>query len=163
MAVEIREAAPEDYDGLIEVLAEIDAYHAEHLPHVFRPTCGPARSRAYVLSLLEDPDSVLLVAEEGGRVVGVADVRAHTTPDIPVLVPRRYAMVDAIVVRRTHQGRGIGRELMRCAESWARASGLEEVRLNVWEFNQGAIAFYEKLGYTTTLRRMARCLDDADG
>jgi len=37
--------------------------------------------------------------------------------------------------------------------------GVKEVELNVWEFNQDAISFYEKLGYTTVSRKMWRSLN----
>jgi ribosomal protein S18 acetylase RimI-like enzyme len=36
---------------------------------------------------------------------------------------------------------------------------LAEVELTVWEFNEDAIAFYEKLGYTTILKRLWKALE----
>jgi GNAT superfamily N-acetyltransferase len=56
------------------------------------------------------------------------------------------------------QGRGAGRALMNAAEAWAREHGAERLHLNVWEFNEGAIAFYERLGYVTFSRNMWRKL-----
>ena len=47
---------------------------------------------------------------------------------------------------------------MEEAEQWAREREIEEIELNVWERNLGAIAFYERLGYTTVQRRMKRNL-----
>ena len=44
------------------------------------------------------------------------------------------------------------------AEAWARNHGAERLHLNVWEFNEGAIAFYEALCYTTFSRNMWRQL-----
>ncbi len=160
MGVTIREATLQDYTGLCELFAEIDALHAQALPHVFQTVDGPARSRAYLRSLLEGADSALFVAEQKGKLVGMVDVRVHSTPDIPIMIPRRYAMIDAIVVRKTHRHSGIGRALMEHAHEWARGQGVDEIALNVWEFNAGAIAFYEGLGYTTVLRRMWRRLGE---
>ncbi|HLV43618.1 MAG TPA: GNAT family N-acetyltransferase [Aggregatilineales bacterium] len=158
MDVQIRPAAPADYAELCEVFAEIDSYHARALPHIFQTPPGPARSRAYVRGILDDPDAALFVAVADGEIVGLVDVRQHTTADIPILVPRRFAVIDAIVVRRAFWGQGMGRALMHRAESWARERELGEVLLNVWEFNRRAIEFYEGLGYETISRRMRRTL-----
>jgi len=73
---------------------------------------------------------------------------------MPMFVPRRWLQVDNVAVLRAYRGMGIGRALMDEAHAWARAQGLADVELTVWEFNQDAIAFYEALGYTTIVRRL---------
>lgn len=45
---------------------------------------------------------------------------------------------------------------MESAYLWAKKRGATEVELEVWEFNQDAISFYEKLGYETAKRTMWR-------
>ena len=74
-------------------------------------------------------------------------------------VPRRWLVVDMIGVAATQRGQGVGRALMAHAHEWARGQGIFEAELTVWEFNQRAIAFYEELGYTTTVRRMWKELE----
>lgn len=153
--IDIRRAELADHDALCELFAEVDAAHSAALPDIFRRVRGPARSRAYLKHLLADPDAALFVAGgAAGGLSGLVDVRAQHTPDVPLVVPRRYALIDTLVVRRGEQRRGIGRALMAAAHGWARERGLQEVMLNVWEFNTGAIAFYESLGYATAMRRM---------
>ena len=36
----------------------------------------------------------------------------------------------------------------------AKAKGFERVELNMWEFNEGALAFYESVGFATYRRNM---------
>ena len=36
---------------------------------------------------------------------------------------------------------------MQLAEEWAAGRGAIDVRLNVWAFNQSALALYKELGY----------------
>jgi ribosomal protein S18 acetylase RimI-like enzyme len=74
-------------------------------------------------------------------------------------MPRRWAAIDNIVVQADQRGRGIGRLLMAAAQDWAKARGLYEVELTVFEFNDAARHLYENLGYRTLTRRMRLKLD----
>lgn len=156
----IRPATIDDYAGVAIVFDEIDELHRQALPHVFRAVDGPALERAYFEAALADPEAAWLVAEQEDGVVGIVHVRAMQAPDRPFLVPRRYAHVENLAVRVDHQRAGIGRALMAAAERWAAERGLREVDLNVWEFNQSAIAFYEELGYVAERRTMRRVIDN---
>ena len=66
--------------------------------------------------------------------------------------------VHTIAVSGPWRRAGVGRCLMEAAQAWAEEGGAAEAELNVWEFNQGAIAFYEAMGYKSTRRRMWRRL-----
>ena len=66
---------------------------------------------------------------------------------MPFLVPRHYALVGMLAVGNNYQQQGIGRQLMRWAEDWAREQGMAEIELSVYAFNAGAVAFYDSLGY----------------
>jgi ribosomal protein S18 acetylase RimI-like enzyme len=72
-----------------------------------------------------------------------------------MVVPRTYVLIDEIGVLATEQGQGIGRRLVDAAVAWARAKGASGIELQVYEFNEGAIAFYEHVGFCTIRRAMA--------
>jgi ribosomal protein S18 acetylase RimI-like enzyme len=55
----------------------------------------------------------------------------------------------SVAVSRPYRGTGVGRQLVRTAESWAKQEGYGEMMLEVSQLNSGAIAFYERLGYST--------------
>ena len=86
--------------------------------------------------------------------IGLVHIDIREAPDHPIMMPRRYAKVDDLAVGKSFQRSGIGRSLMARAHQRALEQGVREVELNVWEFNRGAIALYEQLGYTTAARRM---------
>ena len=159
MDVRIRPATMADYDALCALFEEVDAPHREALPHIFRAPDGPARARDYIAGIVSDENRALLVAESGGAIIGFVHVDAISARDIPILVPRRYAMIDSVVVTAAARRRGVGRRLMAAAEQWALGIGATQVELSVWEINAGARAFYESLGYATMTRRMARPLE----
>ena len=138
---------------------EVDALHRDHLPHFFRKPTGPVREQAYYQGLITDENIGLLLAEVNGSAVGFVHGVVTDTPAIPILVPRRYAIIDSIGVTSGFRGGGIGRMLMERIHAWAVAKGASAIELNVHAFNSGAISFYRKLGYETVSQRMGRSLD----
>jgi len=67
-------------------------------------------------------------------------------------------VIDSLAVKEGFRRSGVGRALMERAHQWARDKGVTQVELGVWEFNEGAMAFYEKLGYRPASRKMRRVL-----
>lgn len=159
MEVSIRHAMADDYDALCELFDEVDALHRNHRPQIFRQPAGPVRERAYYQGLLADEAVGLFLAEVDGAAVGFVHGVMRETPALPILVPRRYAVVDSIGVKADCRGRGIGRMLMDYIHAWAGAQGADTIELNVHAFNSGAIRFYRKLGYAVASQRMSRSLD----
>jgi diamine N-acetyltransferase len=154
MAIHVRSATPEDYDGLCAVFDQVDALHREQLPEIFRKPPGPVRERTYLIGLMADEDIGLFVAEVGNQIAGAIQFFVRDTPPFPLLVPRRMAVVEDLVVRREFRRRGIGQALMQTAYRWAAERGATSVELNVYEFNREAIDFYRALGYENLSRTM---------
>jgi ribosomal protein S18 acetylase RimI-like enzyme len=153
-SLSIREATLEDYPSLDPLFTEGDAFHREVLPHIFRRPEGAARAWSYFSSIVNSEEACIFLAQVREQVVGLVQVLVRETPDIPLLVPRRYAVVDNIVVARGWRHSGIGKALMERAQNWAVKKGVTQIELNVWAFNQGAVAFYEHLGYKVVSQRM---------
>ena len=156
MEISVRNATADDYNSLCELFDEIDALHRDNLHHIFQKPGGAAREQDYYLGLIADENIALLVAELGGNIVGFVHAIVRDPPAIPVFVPRRYAIVDGIVVKSGFQNHGIGRILMDKMQEWAMMKGATSIELNVYEFNETAISFYERLGYQTISRKMGQ-------
>lgn len=154
----IRQATDNDYGGLCEVFEEGDAFHREALPRVFREPDGPARTRGYVSSIIADDSACLFVAEHGSQIIGLVLTFVREAADIPIMASRRYAVIDNLVVKTKFRRFGVGQALLDRAHRWVSRRGVTDVELNVWEFNKGAIAFYEKMGYATASRKMWKSL-----
>jgi ribosomal protein S18 acetylase RimI-like enzyme len=154
MEITIRPVTALDYEEMCQVIDQADKLHRDNLPHLFRRSAGPVRERGYFLGLLEDADHGLFAAETEGQIVGYVHIVVRETPAIPIVVPRRLAIVDSLSVRQEVRRMGIGHALMSRAQRWARAQGATEIELTVYEFNEPAVAFYQSLGYETVSRRM---------
>lgn len=158
MEITVRKATADDYGVMCEMFDEVDALHRDHLPRIFKKPDGPARDLQHYLDLIGDADAAVLVAEAGDDLVGYVHAVLKEAPAFPVFVPRRYVVVDEVVVRAGQRLHGIGRRLMDAAQAWAVSRGAAAIELHVYEFNETAIAFYERLGYHTLSRKMSKDL-----
>ena len=156
--VNIRPAQADDYDDLCSLFDEVDALHRAGLPSVFQKPPGAVRDKEYLLGLLADQTVLLLVAEIDQKLVGLAHAVIRENQPIPVFVPRRYAIIDSIIVHSAMHHHGIGRLLADKVDQWAKSQGAASIELNVYEFNQDALAFYETLGYSTLRRKMSKSI-----
>ena len=128
--------------------------HAESLPDVFVPYEGVSRTAEFVEHWIEGEDSTIIVAEVAGKLVGLATVRAQTSPLLRMLARRRFTVLDSLVVAAAYRRRGIGTSLALEAHEWALSNGIALAWLNVREFNDGAVMLYESQGCKTIGRRM---------
>ena len=156
----IRQATPQDYEALSILIEQVDVLHRRQLPHIFRKGDDPAKQQDYIMGLLTTENVGVFVAEQNHSLTGFVVVLVRMTPDIPILVPRCYALIENIGVDKSHQKQGIGKALMARAQQFASAKGASSLELTVYEFNQDARAFYEALGYQTESRRMTINLGD---
>jgi ribosomal protein S18 acetylase RimI-like enzyme len=151
--VVVRKAGLEDIESIQAMLSQIDRYHSDLLPAVFRPVEG-ARPDDLIESLIREEGSDCFLAMVGAEVVGFLDIKELATPDFPLFIPSKYALIDNMVVDEDHRGRGIGRLLMERAKAWAGGKGLDRIQLTVWSENESAIRFYRGQGFRTVIERM---------
>ena len=143
-----------DLDDLMALFAQGDRCHAQRIPYVFRETELSAADLVQRIS--HEPNHHLLCAEVGGHLVGTVHFCARESPTHDMFVPRRFIMVQILVVLESCRRQGVGRALMRAVEETAHEFGISDIRLNVWEANTDALRFYESLGYETLSRYMIK-------
>ena len=152
----IRPAAPSDFEAYTALFLEINDYHAEAVPHIFRSIRTPPRSRDEYEAILEDPTQAIFVAEVDGAVAAYLHLVLREAFAHPIMVPRRYVVVDTVTVAAAHRRQGIARALMALAEDWARDQGADAIELNVWDFNGPARAMYAELGYSPLSHKLGK-------
>jgi ribosomal protein S18 acetylase RimI-like enzyme len=150
-AIRVRRARRDDWADVRDLLREADDLHAKLAPDYFR---SAPRSDGEWQHLLQEESGAVFVAEpsEVERPVAVLVARLYDTPDNPMMVPRRRLHIETVVVCCKHRRRGIGRRLMEEGAAWGRRHGAVEVVLTTWIGNDGAEAFYERLGYRVLSR-----------
>jgi ribosomal protein S18 acetylase RimI-like enzyme len=91
----------------------------------------------------------LVDATTGAR---VGHLWLYRAPDAP------RAFIYDLLIRPELRRQGYAEAALREAESFGRASGATRLELHVFGHNSGALALYEKFGFTTTHRGMAKPL-----
>jgi N-acetylglutamate synthase-like GNAT family acetyltransferase len=109
---------------------------------------------------LPDPMSLVLVAEQAGRIKGCLSLHA-----IPYLERTgRWARIESLVVDEASRGRGTGRSLVAAAEQAARRASCLTVEVTSARTRPCAHAFYKRMGYTDICDSSGRFLKAlADG
>ena len=67
---------------------------------------------------------------------------------------RDFLDIDEFCVDEAYRRKGAATELIAFIKSYAKEKGFHRIELNMWEFNQGALAFYEAVGFKTFRRYM---------
>jgi ribosomal protein S18 acetylase RimI-like enzyme len=142
--VKVRQATPEDVPALVALFQELDRMQSDW--RVFTPRPGfYDQVGAKYRQAMGTEDAVVIVAEDEDEIVGMAygEVR----------IPSRFSderalELSGVVVRAGYRGRGVGRELVKEAAAFAGEKKIEWIELKTFAPNQGAMAFWEGLGFT---------------
>lgn len=153
----IRRARSEDYEAVNAIIRFGQDEHAAALPERFA-RLDRVVAMGWYRSFSDQQNKAILVAEKGGQVVGVAMLELKKSSSYEALVPRTYAYLNELAVSPVVQRQGIGRALYMASVEWARQRAAASLELNVWEFNERALAFYQSLGMSTLNRTMTNDL-----
>lgn len=131
-----------DTQGLIDLIAAVDceSKFLAREPGEFNFT--PEQEREFIRNSVNSEDSIFLVAETNGRIVGNCSVGI-------VMSNKRYLhrAEMGIVVIRDHWSMGIGKNLMQECINWCKKRGIEQLELEVVTQNDRAISMYQKFGF----------------
>ena len=67
---------------------------------------------------------------------------------------RDFLDIDEFAVDESCRRQGAASAMVRFILDFAKEKGFRRVELNMWEFNRGALAFYEAAGFRTFRRYM---------
>lgn len=149
--IEVAKATPEDVRGIQEVYYQtwLATYPNEEIGITEEDIEDKFRDRFSEDALHRSAEHLLhpsegetiLLAKEGGRVVGVC--RAIVRPEINQL--------QTIYVLPEYQGRGVGTSLWKEAQRYFDPG--KDIIVQVATYNFSAIKFYESLGFEDTEKR----------
>lgn len=135
---------------MVDDIPEIIAIYAKDELRGSREIASPEISEVYQRAFFqidEDPDQLLLVAENDGAVIGTLQVTS-----IQHLISRAFkkAIIEALFIDKAYQGKGIGTLLVEEAQIWACEKGCVSLELTSNKKRTRAHQFYRKLGFTAS-------------
>jgi GNAT superfamily N-acetyltransferase len=140
----IREFSFRDLDAITELMSDL-GYPA-----------SKRQMQKRMERICSNPLHHTLVAEQDGKVVGMAGMRQLYSyeNDHPVV------QISALVTKAEYRGLGIGKELVKQAEKWAKENGASAVVLTSGNRpeREHAHQFYKHLGFCITGFRFSKKL-----
>ena len=142
----IRRAKEKDIDGVLRLLSQVLEIHASLRPDIF--VSGTTKyTRDELRAMFEDDLlPVYVVVDEADEVMGYAFCAVRKQPFSNNMVPFTSIYIDDLCVDASCRGQHIGERLFAHVREEARKMGCYELTLNVWEGNDSARCFYEKMG-----------------
>ena len=142
----IRPAKTEDVARIAELLYQVHAVHVEARPDIFQAGKRKYSDEEIVALLADEQKPIFVYEDENGTVQGYAFCVYQITQGIPALFDRKVLYIDDLCVDASQRGKKIGEKLYQHVVAYAKENGCDSVTLHVWNDNQGAFRFYERLG-----------------
>lgn len=122
------EASPQAHAALARLLPQLNAQL-------------PVPTMARLGAIIADPAVTLLLATDGGEIVGTATVIVYTTPFWV------KARIDDVVVDEAARGKGVGEALVSACLDIARARGAQIAELQSGVQREAANRLYPRMGF----------------
>lgn len=137
----IRKLTFEDYDRAEELFHKLHNIHVEAEPDLYKTRDFIYKKRDFK-KLVKSKESILLCAEEKGRVIAVSNTKLCTSG----MTEMKMAFMDAIFVEDEFRNKGVGKMLFTETQQIAKKWGAKRMDLTVWDFNEAALSFYKAQG-----------------
>ena len=158
--MQIRNAIAGDLGILLALNTLVQQQHAEAFPRLFKFPADVQQSADAFRTILEDPNSLLLLAEDATP-VGYLYAQFQNRPASWARLELNLLYIHHIVVAPNFRRRGVGALLMSAALDAARSRKITRVELDVWSFNSETKQFYAKHGFEVFNERMQLSIEGA--
>lgn len=149
----VRFAEEKDLNIINELRKQVNDIHVEGRPDVFKAGFG-TEIRDFAKVIMNGENSDIIVAERNGVICGMVCVDYVNKPETPYSKARSFYHVQEIAVDVNYRRQGVAKELLEFMIADAKKRKLGKIELDVWEFNDSAIEFYQAVGFRQTRRWM---------
>lgn len=144
IVVAVRPGTIADLDGIVACSSALFAEDAGARDPALNVNWPQEHGRARFVDALSDPDRLVMVAEDDGRIVGhLTGALSGPTAMRPVTV----ATLGSMYVEPSHRSQGIGARLVEEFRKWARHHGARYAGVTAYASNEAAVRFYRTNGF----------------
>lgn len=153
MSIMVRTAHRDELDRVNALRKMVNDLHVKGRPDVFRAGfCDELKQHVY--DKYDAQNSDVLVAIMDDAICGYAVVEYIERPQSPFNRARRFYHVEEFGVDESARRKGVATALVEFMKNDAQARGYRRIELDMWEFNDTALSFYEHAGFKTYRRYM---------
>ena len=141
-----RRADKNDISSIMQLLHQVNMVHYELRPDLFKPHTTKYDEQE-LAALLSDDSTPIFVYDDGlGHVLGHAFCQVSEARNHRLLQDIKTLYIDDICVDEEARGQHVGKALYEYVRDYARSIGCSNITLNVWEGNDAALHFYQRMG-----------------
>lgn len=152
--MKIRKAIEKDIPKISDLLSQVLEIHAQIRPDIFIPGTTKYTHDELAEMFKDDKKPIFVAVNEEDEVIGYAFCVLKEQPFSNNMIPFQSMYIDDLCVDKNARGMHIGQALFEYIKQEARERGCYEITLNVWEGNDSAKYFYEKMGLTPQKTQM---------
>lgn len=145
--MKIRRAEEKDIPRIDALLSQVLEIHASIRPDLFVSGTRKYTDEELKDILKDENTPVFAAADENDVLQGYAFCVMNDYAGSNNLQPIRSLYIDDLCVDASCRGKHVGNMLYDYVLAYAKEAGCYSVTLNVWEGNDAARGFYEKMGF----------------
>lgn len=149
--ITIRYAKQEELKQVNNLRKEVHELHCNGRADIFNSDSWK-NIEEFINVRFSSDESGVIVAVKGEKIVGFATVQYIHKAESAFQQARNFYHIEEFGVDKEHRRLGIATMLMDFMRKDARSRGFEKIELDMWEFNEGALKFYENIGFLTYRR-----------
>lgn len=153
MDIVINYARPDELERVNELRNMVREIHASARTDMFHKA-GSEDFASQVVAEYNSEDFDILVAKVDDVICGFAVVECFNKPASLYRMARQIYKIVDLGVDEKYRRQGVATKLIETIRKDAIDKGFCRVELEMWEFNNDAIAFFEKTGFLTFRRFM---------
>jgi RimJ/RimL family protein N-acetyltransferase len=132
----------------MDLLAWLDGESHYPVVNLIERSMDAADWRTAIADLLSRRERIILVAEVVHDRTGISRGLVGFLSTTPDWFGEDHGQRIVIGIREAYTGQGIGTQLFKALEAWARATGVQRLHLTVETDNARALALYHKMGFS---------------
>ena len=156
--INVRYAEKADLGEVNRLRMQVSSLHSAARPDIFRADICD-EMEAIVYRKYESEAADVIVAQTNNEICGFAVIEYVSVPVTPYTVSYSYCHIDEFGVDEAHRRKGIAACMIEFIKEEAGKRGLQRIDLDVWDFNKGAVDFYENAGFSAYKRSMEISID----
>ena len=150
----IRRAEKKDTDKILKLLSEVLEIHSKLRPDIFISGTTKYTSEQLIEKFKDDAKPIFVAVDDNYEVVGYVSCIFLEQPFSTNMHQFTTLFIDDLCVDQNVRGQQIGKRLYQYVLKFAKENNCYDVTLNVWEGNDSARAFYEKMGMSVKETQM---------